>query len=128
MGSLFQAFVLFLCFKEITMYCGRPQMWPACQCYLTVITCQGTEGYKLRQIPRFSPLSRRNVTYLNMRNNDISHPRGDIIPKDWPCLQTINLKENPVDCSSNFTVLQRRFNVLTDNCAGRNVLHSFMIN
>ena len=99
-------------FGLVISYCGFPL---ACLCQHDIVICQ---GMNLMQIPFFTKLQRKNVVHLNVRYNKITHPRGDLFKSDWPFLETIDLRENPADCRSNFTNLQKRFSILTDNCEG----------
>ena len=109
-GSIFTCL---LGINTVYSYCGNPL---ACECLNDIIVCQSSG---LNQIPYFTPLDRKNVERLNMKDNDIVHPRGDIFKRDWPKLQTIDLRGNEVDCSSNYTLLNQRFICITDNCPGK---------
>lgn len=106
-------YISFIFFRLVSS-CGSSF---GCVCYENFITCQDSN---LNQIPYFSTLQTGKVSYLNMRNNRIEHPRGDMLKSKWPLLETINLMNNPINCRSNITVLQDRFrSVLTDDCSGK---------
>ena len=106
--------ILISLYSEVTStYCGIPVR---CSCFDKLISCRDS---MINQIPFFTSRNSKRVVQLDLSINGISHPRGDLSKECWPNLQIIDLRKNPIICTSNITVLMSRFNtVYTDECSG----------